>query len=339
MRRQDRVNSGVRASGAVVFGCAALATLLVACGTGRVPPVAARGAPGPATTLNSRLVSALAAQSRTPSSPDYRVGPGDMLEITVFQAEELNRTVRVRPDGTISLPLVGLLRVSGRTTGELEALLADRYGADYLREPQLSVLVQEYRAHPVSVLGEVNQPGTYYLQAPRTLVEILSQAGGLTEHAGTIAYLRREKQGSESDVELVSIDLSALLSDGERGLELTVRDNDTLFVPKAGVVFVDGAVRKPGTYPLQGAPTVLKAVAMAGGMIFEAKPSSVQLIRNAESGPVVTPVNLSQVRADPALDPRIQDGDVVVVGTSSLKVGLMTFLRGVAGLVSVTAGL
>lgn len=276
----------------------------------------------------------MSARATAPGS-DYRVGPGDVLEISVFQAEELDRTVRVRPDGTISLPLLGVLAVENQSTSDLEDLLRRRYEADYVRNPQISVFVREYRSHPISILGEVRQPGLYYLQEPRSLLEMLSMAGGLNEDAGTTVFLRRPDPAHPGVNDLISVELASLLHDERRALAVMVQDDDTLYVPKAGVVFVEGAVKKPGAYPLQGAPTILKAITMAGGLAFEAKRSGVRLVRDSGGEPEVTRVDVVRIREDPSLDLVIQDGDVVVVGTHAVKMGLVGFWRGLQSLVNV----
>ena len=308
---------------------------LVACSS---PPTATVVAPSSAEILNERLAEVAGSQ---PSGGDgYHVGPGDALQIDVFQAPELARKVRVRPDGSASFPLIGRVELAGRTTAEVETLLADRWGGKYLRDPQVSVFVEEYRAHPVSVLGAVNQPGVYYLRESRTFVEILSAAGGLSDDAGSAIQLRRRVRDPESGVDRdlrLSIDIEALLTE-ERDLgDPHVRAGDTLFVPRAGVVYVEGAVKKAGAYSLHGAGSVLKAVTLAGGLELEAS-KSVQVIRSQGGPREVLTIDFDEARKDPAADIAIQDGDVVVVPTNAFKLTLVGLWRGVAGLVNVTKG-
>jgi polysaccharide export outer membrane protein len=291
--------------------------------------------------LNNDLarVAALAHSARR-GAGDYRVGPGDLLEVDVFDANELRRTVRVRPDGSISLPLLGSLDVSGQTTSDLERTLGERLGTEYLWNPQVSVFVKEYRAHPVSVLGEVNEPGVFYLQEPRTLVEILSEAGGMTEKAGTLVHLRRRVRAPEPgqpEFETVSVDLHTHLSEDGSASDLLLADDDTIYVPKGGFVFVEGAVQKPGVYPLQGEGSVLKAITMAGGLAFQASRSKVQVIRRRQGSPEILRVDLGGIETRPQQDVAVRDGDVVVVGSSPAKVALNGIWRGLSGLVSVSA--
>jgi polysaccharide export outer membrane protein len=209
-----------------------------------------------AETLNESLLAAVGEDpaGEVLAGADYRIGPGDLLQIAVFQVEELNRTVRVRSDGAISLPLLGSVRVVGATSSELEEQLAARLREQYLQDPQVSVFVEEYRSHPVTVLGQVNQPGIYYLRGRRTLLEVLSEAGGLTEEAGRTVHLRRRtwnEDAREAGFELVVVDLAALLESDAPDSEFVLRDHDAVHVPKAGFVFVEGAVKEPGAYPLE----------------------------------------------------------------------------------------
>lgn len=287
--------------------------------------------------VNQQLASVAARGPGLGVISDYRIGSGDVVEIDVFQADELDRTVRVRPDGTISFPLLGIFPAAGQTTAELEGTLTARLAEKYLNDPQISVFVKEYRAHAVSVLGEVKDPGVRYLRQPRTLVSMLSESGGLTAEAGRIIHLRRRHKGDEGESwTLVTIEIADLLVDTELDLDLLVQDGDTIFVPKRGVVFVEGAVRNPGVFPLQGADTVLKAVTLAGGLDFSAKQTSVQVARG---GNELLTVDLNAIRNDPSLDIPVADGDIVIVGTDPVKAGLLGLWRGVTGLVRVSAGL
>lgn len=320
---------------AISLGC----TLLVAWTVGCAGTPRPASAPAPRQSFNDQLASAAAAGQGIGTTSDYRVGAGDIIDIDVFQADELDRTVRVRPDGTISFPLLGVLPVAGETTAELEDSLAARLSESYLNDPQISVFVKEYRAHAVSVLGQVHEPGVRYLRQPRTLVSMLSESGGLTDDASSIIHLRRKQDGSDGGgLVLLTIDLRDLLENPRRDLDLQLQGDDTIFVPKRGVVFVEGAVRNPGAFALQGAGTVLKAVTLAGGLEYSAKKSSVQVVHSGRGEPELVTVDLGAIRNDPSLDIPVGDGDVVIVGTNPVKVGLVGLWRGIAGLVRVSTG-
>ncbi len=316
---------------------ASLAVLCAACQS----PLPETDPRGDSEALNRELgrVAALVRGTRGGGPTDYRVGPGDLLEIDVFDVEELKRTVRVRPDGTISLPLLGRLTVAGETTSELEGSLERQLGADYLWNPQVSVFVREYRAHAVSVLGEVNEPGVFYLREPRTLVEILSEAGGMTERAGTVVHVRRRvptPAPGQPTVETIEVALDEHLAEDAGLADLPLADDDVVIVPKGGFVFVKGAVEKPGVYALQGEGSVLKAITMAGGLAFEADRSDVRVIRRRRGSPEILEVDLDAIESQPHQDLVIRDGDVVVVDSHPVRIALNGFWRGISGLFSLS---
>ena len=187
--------------------------------------------PSYSAAASEQLFAGDAPSLRAEADADYHVGTGDVLDIRFVGVEELNRTVRVRSDGTISLPLVGALSVESYTTLDLERVLVETYvRARLLRDPQTSVFVREYRAHPVAVLGQVNRPGLYHLRGPSTLVEVLGMAGGLTPEAGGTVHLRRGALKSAPPGDVIEVDLSGLLTADRPGIPV-VR-NDTVYVPR-----------------------------------------------------------------------------------------------------------
>src|SRR5438874_2823147 len=123
------------------------------------------------------------AQQAHEQSADYRIGPQDLLEINVFEATELNRTVRVAESGEVSLPLLGGVRVTGLTAREMEGVLAQRL-REFLKDPHVSVMVAAIESHPISVIGEVNKPGVFQVRGSKTLLEMLSMAQGVAAEAG-----------------------------------------------------------------------------------------------------------------------------------------------------------
>jgi polysaccharide export outer membrane protein len=323
---------------ASIATAALLVILFASCTTPVAEPGQSMRAPSvdssPGGTFNESLLAAVGRDptEELPGAAEYRIGPGDLIQITVFQVEELNRTVRVRPDGAISLPLLGHIEVAGATSRELEDRLAARLGKDYLQDPQVSV--------PVAVLVQVNEPGIYYLRQNRSLLEVLSEAGGLTEEAGHTVHLRRRswnEETGEAGYQLIVVDLDELMKDGGLDSDFTLRDHDAVQVPKAGFVFVEGAVKKPGAYPLENGATVLKAVTMAGGVDFKARKSAVRVIR-AGGGSEIAKVDLGAIPNNPSADLSVRDGDVVIVPSSAVKVALTGLWRGVAGLVNLSAG-
>ncbi len=115
--------------------------------------------------------------------PDYRIGPLDQIEVSVFQVPDLSRTVRVNSAGEISLPMIGTVRAGGKTVGELEAAIADKLRESFLQDPQVSVFIQEFASQRVTVEGSVAQPGIKSLTGKTTLLQLVAMSGGLTRMA------------------------------------------------------------------------------------------------------------------------------------------------------------
>src|SRR3974390_2162637 len=143
---------------------------------------------------NDRLAQ-LARETKAPelnSSPgDYQIGPEDLLEISVLEAPDLNRTVRFSDDGAISPALLGSVQAPGLSARQLQAALEDRLRQTYMKDPQVSVFVQDVRSHPVSVFGAVEKPGVYQIRYAKALVEVLSMAQGLANDAGDTVIVVR----------------------------------------------------------------------------------------------------------------------------------------------------
>ena len=159
--------------------------------------------------------------------PEYRIGPEDVIEIAVWKNEAVSRTIPVRPDGLISLPLLNDVQAVGLTPMELRRVLAEKLAA-FVPNPEISVIVQQVHSAKVAVFGEVVHPGRYELKGPTTVLEVLANAGGLTPFASRseIFLLRPQGNGTER----IGIDRGRLLRDGGRE-NLTVRGGDLIFVP------------------------------------------------------------------------------------------------------------
>jgi polysaccharide export outer membrane protein len=280
--------------------------------------------------VNRALASAAV---QTPSSADYHIGAEDLLQITLFNIREEDtkvtpRTVEVRvsQEGIITLPLLGEIPAGGLTTSALEQALGERY-EKYIYDPQVGVMVKEYHSQRVSVIGAVEKPGVFELSGPMTLVNMLAMAGGVSERAGSQVHLyRQELEGRQSYV----IDLYTL-ANGAGSVNLPVRAGDVINVPRAGMFFVDGAVRKAGSYPLDRPYTLTQALAVAAGVDYSvAKSSGITIFRRQGHAQVETiSVNLGDIRAGKLVDPPVQAGDVIVVPVSTPKYVISRFLGGV----------
>ncbi len=247
---------------------------------------------------------------------DYRIGRQDLLEISVFDVEDLDQTVRVADDGSITMPLLGRLVVAGLTKSELEALIAGLLEERYVRNPQVTVFIKEYESKRVAVSGAVKKPGTYEMLGRKTLLEMISMAGGLDKDLGKeIIIFRRSEDGT---TKRIPVHLERLVYEADPALNLVVAPGDIIYVPTVEKVrvFVSGAVRNPDLYevPRDEPITVLKAITIAGGTTDRAAEKKVQVIRTEADGSRVTLlVNLRKVKRGKAEDPILQRDDIVLV--------------------------
>lgn len=246
----------------------------------------------------------------------YRVGAGDVLKVTVWGHDDLTRPVVVPPDGTVPFPLIGDIRVLGLTTGQIELRLKDLLGRDYLVDPQVSVVVQEYRSQRVFVLGEVAKPGTYALTGQLSLLDIFSQAGGPTKVAGRDILVVRAPAAEgpaapgAAGTTTVRVNLGRLL-DGDAAENLALESGDTIYLPKQVGIFLLGEVRRPGAYGLERDTTALEAITMAGGLTERAVLSAARLLRKKSDGTQeTTDVDLTGSKARETL---LSDGDTLLI--------------------------
>lgn len=248
---------------------------------------------------------------------DYLIGPGDLLNIQVLEAPELNTEARVNSQNTISFPLLGKVDIGGLTAQESEQKIQELLTEKYMNDPHVVVSIKEFRSQRVAVIGSVKNPGTYELLGKGNLLDALALAGGLSEKASQVAYVsRKNKEGQEKSVQ---IDLNELLDEGKSDLNIPINMGDVVYIPQAGVVYVDGAVNNPGTFQIQENMTVSQALTAAGGLSKTAESSDVRLIRNKKGQMQVTPVDLGQIKDGQTPDIIIEDQDVIVVGKNAIK--------------------
>jgi polysaccharide export outer membrane protein len=287
--------------------------------------------------LNDALMISAASQQLN-ADDSYTVGPQDLLEIYAYNVEELNREVRVNSRGEIALPLVGVLSVKGLTTSEIEQFLAKKL-EKYLRERFVTVTVKEYKSQRISVIGSVNQPQIYSIAGQTRLVDMLMMAGGLSPDAGKICYIMRPSQDKNpsGSKETMIIDLDELLLNGNFALNIPVFAGDIINVPKGGVFYVDGAVRAPGTYRLQGRTTLMQALSMAKGVNKSiANMDDVRIFRdNGEGKRDVISADYGQIIEGQKPDVQITENDIIVVPVSGIKNFFHGFINTFRGAVSV----
>lgn len=247
---------------------------------------------------------------------EYKIGPKDLLEISVFGQDELNKTVRVSEDGKITFPLLGEVEVKGLTKVELEKKLSRLLEEKYLHNPQVTIFIKEYQSKRVSVLGAVKNPGHYEILGRQTLLHIISKAGGLTNETGEDIIIMRQSQDGSNISLKISID--GLFLKGDPDLNIPLQPNDIINVPidKIVYVYIFGQVKNPGALDVKKSniPTLLRAIAQAGGFSERASKGGVIIKRKDESGnEKTTKVNVKDIIKGKKKDIQLMENDVVIV--------------------------
>ena len=266
---------------------------------------------------------------------DYVIGSGDLLGIEVFDVPELSRDVRVNETGYISLPLMpSKVRAGGLTPFQLQDKLAELLQTNGLvSTPQVTVSLKEQHSQPITVIGAVRTPMVIQAVRKTTLLQVLSQAGGISEDAGTTVIITRPgPKGSEladpgdisapSASQTFTISLSDILESGDSRFNIPLIGGDVVSVPRAGIIYVVGAVQKPGGFLLQNDldhMTMLKMLSLAGGTTSTAKMKNAVILRkNFDTGKRdQVPVDLSKVMKLKTQDVKLQANDILFVPDSS----------------------
>jgi polysaccharide export outer membrane protein len=305
---------------------------------------------------NAALNTALVGRATLPSSEaDLPLGSGDLIEVSVFEVEELSKLkVRVPHKGTVTLPLVGSFAAAGRTPTELEEAIRERLEQKYMYQPQVSVFVLEQASQRIAIIGAVRKGGVRALTERLRLADALALAEGLTDDADHTVYLiRRVPAGTVGRIQagspasgsgavpntateevMVRIDLDALVS-GRDELNVTLQPGDVVHVPRAGSFYVGGSVEKPGSFLLRHRTTVDQAILAAGGVKNIADWEDIRVYREKPGGErEVLTFSLKEFeKGQPA--PELKLNDVIIVGTSGSKAfwyGFREFFQGVFGI-------
>ncbi len=283
---------------------------------------------------------------------DYVIAPGDLLSVRVMDAPESSGRFRVAESGFLRLPgLSSPIKAVGNTPLELSKAIADALkAAELMREPLVDVFVEEYRGRMVTVLGAVGRPSVYPLSKPTTLIEILSVAGGLASTAGkTLTIVRKEPlkdAGGSSDTDLpksslestITVDLNKLLTGKDPSLNVEVHAGDVINASTAPVIYMAGAVTRPGGYAVQDRSemTVLQGLALAGGPTPSAGASRSLIIRRSADGQErqLIPLDLNRLMQGKVGDQYLEANDIVFVPESSMRKSM----RSMADLAKGTVG-
>jgi polysaccharide export outer membrane protein len=257
------------------------------------------------------------------------IGAGDLLHMTVFDTPELTGSLRVSNRGDVTVPLAGNLKVAGLTVEQAQEVIRERLvQGHFLKDPGITLFVVEYATQGVSVAGEVQKPGIYPTFGAHRLLDYISLAQGLTPLAGTTATISH--RGGAQNVEPVKLT-------GQITTNPEILPGDTIFVEKAGIVYVVGDVGRPGGFPMTHDErlTVLQALALAEGANRTAAERSAKLIRESPAGRQEIPINLRKIVSARAPDLALQDQDILFVpsslGKSAIKRGLEAAVQAAVG--------
>jgi polysaccharide biosynthesis/export protein len=265
-----------------------------------------------------------------PSS--YVLGPNDQLSLIVDQLQDgfTDRTFRIDGQGDITIPLIGRVHAGGLTASEFEEQLKTRFGV-ILKVPDIVVNVTEFASQPVSVQGAVNAPGIHQLAGRKTLFELLSLSEGLRPDAGTRIVITRDlKWGS------IPLPVAGLSATGQYSVatvraknvmnaseeNIAIMPGDTIFVPRADVVYAVGSVTKPAGFPIGESETLsaLQVISLAEGMVKTAAGDKAKILRLTPDGRrTEIPINLNSLMAGKGTDIPLQADDILFVPNSSAK--------------------
>lgn len=245
----------------------------------------------------------------------YRLGPGDIIEVKAFQYDEISGFFPVEANGTITFPLLGSVEAAGLDISSIADVLEELLEKDFYVDVQLQVEVSEYLSQPVTVLGEIQRPGTYFLKGRTTLPQILAEAGGLKPSAGSTIDVRRSSSGT-SDGEDPVPELygfsTAKLTSGEVGADFHLLVGDVVSVSAKQLFFVTGEVARPGQYEIVEGLTLMQAISQAGGLGKFAS-QRVELHREGAEAKEILQFDLARIRKGKSDDPEIYSGDVVII--------------------------
>jgi polysaccharide export outer membrane protein len=263
---------------------------------GAKPPKDKEG--GTIAEVFEKKVKTLVSSFKSHEAKDYRIGPEDVLQVQVWDHDDLTRTVKVSREGEFSYPLIGRVHADGVTVSELEKDIRTKLSGRFIINPQVTISVASYESKRVYILGEIGGPqskgkgpGVYPLTGETTLVEILSKAGGPTQDAGDEVVVVRPRNEVRKGTpiplekaredEVITLNLRKLM-EGDGNQNIPLKHGDTIYLPKAEFFFVVGEVKREGRYKLEKGTSVLKGITTAGGFTDKAAKKKIMVLRERE---------------------------------------------------------
>lgn len=255
------------------------------------------------------LVLAVPAQAQQGAAApnEYRLGAGDVVRIAVYQNPDLTLETRVTEAGIVSYPLLGNVRLGGHSVTAAEKLIADGLrGGNFVKNPQVTLVVLQVRGNQASVLGQVNRPGRYPLEvADMRLTDLLAMAGGVSGAGADLVVVTGTRNGQPVRHE---IDLPTVFTAGGRALDILILNGDAVWVDRQPLVYIYGEVQRPGPMRLERGMSLMQALATGGGLTQRGTEKGIRVHRKAEGGGV----QIIELK----MDDKLRDGDVVFVRES-----------------------
>ena len=265
---------------------------------------------------------------------NYVLGPDDQITIRVLEAEEISdKPVQISSDGFVTIPLVGRIQAGGLTVSQFEAVLRARLKT-FIKDPQVSVMITDYRSEPVSVVGAVNTAGVVQLRGKRTLIEVISLAGGLRPDAGNTVTITRELNRGAIPLAGAYVDPTGRFSVAQVNLlkiteaknpeeNIVIQPDDVIAVSRAQMVYVVGEVGKPGGFILNDRDTLstLQALSLAGGLNKDAAPKRAKVLRtiDGKQDRVEVAANLRSIMDGRSPDIELHADDILFIPNSAPK--------------------
>jgi polysaccharide export outer membrane protein len=278
---------------------------------------------------------------------NYVLGPNDEIVIFAVDAEEFaNKPIRITTSGDINVPLVGRIHAAGMTLEQLEAEVTERL-SKYIREPHVAINVTQFKSQPVSIFGAVGSPGVVQLEGRKTLIEVLSMAGGLRSDAGSrIKITRKNEMGpiplssavAEGDYSVAEVNIRSIEDATQPEDNIQILPLDVITVARAEIVYVIGEVKKSGGFMLNDRRSIslIEVMARAEGFNSTAAPKNARVIRPVPgSNRIEIAVNLSDVLAGKKKDMMLQPDDILYVPSSYAK---NAFIRTLDSVIQMTTG-
>ena len=248
------------------------------------------------------------APTRAADPDQSRIGPGDSIRITVYQSPDLSMETRVNETGAISYPLLGRVQLAGLSVTAAEQHIASELKRrEFVKDPQVQIVVTQVRANQVNVLGQVGKPGRYPLDLTgMRLTEVLALAGGIVAGVGSdTVVVTGQRNGTPFRRD---VDMPRLFQAGSGAEDVVIAPGDTIFVDRAPQIYLYGEIQHPGALRLERGMTVMQAIAAGGGATPRGTLRGLKVTRTGADG--------KQTQLEPAMDDQLKNGDVVYVKES-----------------------